>query len=344
MAMIWTESHAWLFGQAVERVLGKPDRGTMAFVRCLRPEVVESLAADARFAPQGWKVYRVADEESKTIRTITADVAVELRESKGEPTLLLVDTTRCGAGMDGIYSAAQEVDETSLFDQARRLAANEVTNNLSRKARLYAERAIKKARGFGQRLSLSPWTEFDFMVRIAAEGRRPGELLYLLGMWPVKQDDQADSEHELDVSRLFVDRLLGTAAAGMTPAQRIEALKLLDPSEEQLAALERFLRWAATKPLLSALAELRENTQLWINALRIEGAAQIIQSIELVPWQTSKQRIAKWSGLIPGAEVGEPPVLVLNPDADKTGDYSKLKFGGRLVRTTWKKVPSSTVS
>ncbi len=248
--MVWNELHAQLVGKAVEKVLVKPDRAAMAFVRCLTPEVVRSLAADVQFAPQAWKVWRVADAENTTLRTITADQAVELRESKGDPVLLLVDTARCGAGMDGIYSAAQEVGETSLFNQARRLAANEVTNCLSRETRLHAERAIKKARGLGQRLNLSPWTEFDFLVRIAAERRDPGELLYLLGLWPVKRDGETDSDNALNVSRLFVDRLLATAVAGLTPSQRIGSLNLLNPSEEQIMALERFLRAAATKPLL----------------------------------------------------------------------------------------------
>jgi DNA phosphorothioation-dependent restriction protein DptH len=115
----------------------------------------------------------------------------------------------------------------------------------------------------------------------------------------------------------------------LTPAQRIEALKLLDPSDEQITDLERFLRSAAAKPLLPALAELADKTHLWVNSLRIEGAAQTIQSIELVPWRTNTGRIAKWSGLIDGADDGDPPVLVLNPDADKTGDYSKLELRWR---------------
>jgi DNA phosphorothioation-dependent restriction protein DptH len=323
--MVWTELHARLFANAFEKVLGRADSGAMAFVRCLTPDVVEALAGDTTFAPSAWKVWRVADAKNSTARTITADHAVEMRESKGEPVLLLVDTARAGAGMDGIYSAAQEVDETSLFNQALRLAGTEVTSRQSRETRAHAERAIKKARGFGHRFSVSPWTEFDFLVRIAAERRRPGELLYLLGLWPVKQDDEADSDDGLNVSRLFVDRLLRTAGTGLTPAQRIEALNLLNPSEEQIADLERFLRSAATKPLIPALAELADKPHLWINILRIEGAAQIIQSIELMPWRTNIGRIAKWSGLIDAADAGAPPVLVLNPDANMTGNYSKLE-------------------
>jgi DNA phosphorothioation-dependent restriction protein DptH len=323
--MVWTELHARLMAEAFVKVMGQADKGAMAFVRCLTPDVVESLAGDTTFAPSGWQVHRVADVDDEKVRTITADRAVELRESKGEAVLLLVDTTRCGAGMDGIYSAAQEVDETSLFNQALRLAVTEVTRRLSRRTREHAERAIKRARGFGHRFSISPWTEFDFLVRIAAEQRHPGEFLYLLGLWPVKEEDEADSGDGLDVSRLFVDRLLGTAVAGLTPAQRIESLKLLKPSDDQVTDLERFLRSADTKPFLLALAELADKKHLWLNALRIEGEAQIIQGIELVPWRTNIGKIAKWSGLIDEADVGEPPVLRLDPVADKTGDYSKLE-------------------
>jgi hypothetical protein len=221
--MMWSELHAQLLANAFESVLGRADLGSVAFVRCLTPDVVGALAQDMTFAPPGWNVWCVADAEDMTGRTITADHAVELRESKRDPVLLLVDTSRAGAGMDGIYSAAQEVDEASLFSQALRLAGDKVTSQLSRRTRLQAERAIKKARGLGNRFSISPWTEFDFLVRIAAEQRHPGELLYLLGLWPVKQEDEADWEDELNVSRLFVDRLLGTAVAGLTLAQRVEA-------------------------------------------------------------------------------------------------------------------------
>ena len=101
----------------------------MAFVRCLTPDVVEALGADPSFAPAGWQVLRVADETQTEKRTITADQAVERRESKGDALLLLIDTERAGAGMDGIYSASREVDEATLF-RARR-SDSRATQSLS---------------------------------------------------------------------------------------------------------------------------------------------------------------------------------------------------------------------
>src|SRR3990172_1952110 len=198
--MVWTELYGRLVAKAFEKVLGRPDQGAMAFVRCLTPDVVEALAGDTTFAPSAWRVWRVADVEDAKTRTITADRAVELRESKDEAVVPLGGTARGGGregsdlqggqGMDSIYSAAQEVDENSLFHQALRQARDEVTSRLSREIREYADRAIKKARGFGHRFRVSPWTEFDFLARIAAERRHPGELLYLLGLWAVKHDDE----------------------------------------------------------------------------------------------------------------------------------------------------------
>jgi hypothetical protein len=325
MNMVWTEQHSIILGDAFEKVLGRAEAGSMAFVRCLTHDVVEALARDATFAPSGWQVWRVADANDESARTITADGAVEMRETKGDAVLLLVDTARTGAGMDGIYSAAREVDEASLFTEALRLAGREVTRCLSRESREYTERAVKKARGHGRRFSISLWTELDFLVRVAVERKDPGAFLHLLGLWPVQGSGEAEEVDGLEVSRVFVDRLVGTAVAGLTPARRIEALKLLDPSEQQVGDLERFLRSAATKPLLPALAELADKKHLWVNTLRTEAATQSIQSIEISRWRTNTGKIAKWSGLVEEADSDKPPVLIIKPDAENTGDYSKLE-------------------
>lgn len=336
--MEWTDRHACILGQAFAKVLGcpkpgsmafaevlgLPEPGSMAFVRCLLPEVVHSLAGDASFAPQDWQVLCVAAEDNEDARTITADRAVEMRETKKDATLLLVDTDKAGAGMDGIYSAAREVDEESLFKEALSAAKSEVTNQLSRTDRDYAERAVRKARDRG-RYSVSLWTEFDFFCRIAADKRHPGAYLHLLGLWPVQTEDEV--AEELNVSRMFVERLLGTQVASLTPAKRIESLRL-QPCE-QLRDLEGFLRQSDTQPLLSALAELAKQKHLWVNALPLEDAAQEILSIELSPWRTSAGKIARWSGLHERDDHDPhdppPPELILKPDVEQASDYSNLE-------------------
>jgi len=324
--MLWTEIHTSILTRAFERCLGSPDAGSMAFVRCLTPDIVETLAVEREFAPQGWHVWRVADSVDEAARTITADRAVEMRESKTNAVLLIVDTGRAGAGMDGIYSAAREVEERGLFKEALALAQREITRRLSTAHRHYAELAVRRARGYGQRHSISLWTEFDYLCRIAAERKHPGEFLSILGLWPIEAPKELEATDGLDISRMFVERLLDRTVSGISPAQRIESLRLLNPSERQLKELELFLRQSATKGLLSALAELVSKRHLWVNNLRVEGAAQTINSVELLPWRTNTGRVAKWSGLVEEGETGAPPVLVLEPNADKTGIYSKLEI------------------
>ncbi len=324
--MRWYDLHAELLSKAFEKILGAPDKGTMAFVRCLTPQIVLALASDQKFVPHGWQVYRVAETDDGDTRTITADQAVEIRELKAQAVLMLVDTDKAGAGMDGVYSAAREIDETSLFEEVIRLAAGQVTRRHSRQTRVYAETAIKRARRLGQRFSLSPWTEFNFLVHGAAEEKHPSELLALLGLWPVKIEDQAESMDGLDASQLFIERLFSNDVSTRSPARRIETLKLLDPSEAQRTDLERFLRAAATQPLLESLFELETKPHLWINALRMEPAAHSIQHIELITWRNRHGRIMKSSGLIEDSVPDDPPILVLDPNADQNGNYSKLEI------------------
>ncbi len=321
-----TERHARLLSQALEHVLGAPtDKGSMAYIRCLTADIVEALVANSSFAPQDWQVFRVAGINDSVSRTITADQAVEMRESKEVPVLLLVDTAQAGAGMDGIFSAGREVQEKGLFEEAVKLALHELKQRPSCQYQEFAKQAIKKAKARGRHERVSPWAEFDFLVRSAEEGRHPGEFLYLLGLWPIRFDDGSD-DRALDISQLFVARLLGTVSVAATPAARIEALNLLSPTDEQVRDLELYLRTVATKPLLLALADLADKPHLWVNSLRVKGAAHVVQHIKLSPWRNPSGNLYKWPGLVAGESVESPPVFLLKPDAQVAGEYSTLEI------------------
>ena len=320
--MDWTPLHGTLLGRAFERLLGRPERGAMAFARCLTPDVVAALAADASFAPEQWRVLRVADTDDEANRTTDADTAVELRETKDEPTLLLVDTGRAGAGMDGIYSAAREVGEAELLTEAGRLARAEVTSQMSSAHRSYAERAIRRAQGVGRHDSVSPWAEFDFLCRVAALRRHPGEYLHLLGLWPVAAAADGDAGAELAAARRFVDRLLGVAAAGLTVPARIASLRIA-ATGEQRRDLERFVAEAATRPLRDALQALADRPRLWVGSLPVHPSDDI-QAVELVSWRNRNGKVTAWSGLGEPPEAGAPE-LVLKPDPQSAKEYSNLE-------------------
>ena len=327
----WTYAHGSLLAKGLLKVLGKPEAGTMAFVRCLTPEIVKLLAHDNNFVLPEWEVYRVADSNEGP-RTITADQAVALRESKRDPALLLVDTSRIGAGMDGIYNAALEVSERELFKAAHSQAAGEITKLISSQHRRYAERAVSRARRLGGPAGLSPWTVYDFYCRVAASERHAGAYLQLLGLWPVAGELGQERKEELDLSQRFVAHLFDSAASGLMPAERIDALRLVDPTPEQIAELERFVREERTKSRQDALTALAERRDLWVNNLRVEDASAAIRSVELMPWRSTKGKVLKWSGLAEPVAEDEPPRLIVNPDSKR--DNSKV-----VVR--WRTRPAS---
>ena len=131
-----------------------------------------------------------------------------MRESKGPAALLLVDTQKAGAGMDGIYSAAREVEEAVLFKAALGLAAREITLLMSSDQRKYSENAVKKARGYGCRFSVV-WTEFDFLSVLQQARNQQGCALFAW-LWPLQKAEKQEDAYSLDVSRMFVDRLLSS--------------------------------------------------------------------------------------------------------------------------------------
>ena len=119
------ENAAPILAHALKELLGPSLSGSMAFIRCLPGEVARELASDQRFAVPGWRIAVVGQTADETARSITADQAVEWREDKADA-VLLVDTAQAGAGMDGIYSAAREINEAELFATAKSRARSKL--------------------------------------------------------------------------------------------------------------------------------------------------------------------------------------------------------------------------
>src|ERR1700688_2799402 len=139
-----------LLSHAFVRLLGDSTQGSVAYVRCLHGDIARELAADPHFAVGQWKIAAVTDKSNEYGRCITADQAVELREDKAEPLLLLVDVESAGAGVGGVYSAAREVSEGSLFDSCLKLARDRLPHG----SKGFAEAARRKARHTSRNQSL----------------------------------------------------------------------------------------------------------------------------------------------------------------------------------------------
>ncbi len=332
-----SELHVLVLKTALANILGEGANGTIVFIRCLSNEILYPLIQNEKFTINDWDIRLVSDYEDVSDRIIPADKAVEIRETKEKPTLLLVDIDKAGAGMDGIYGAGREVKESELFKEALKLAAAEITKSLSGEERKFAEKAVRKSRRRGRKQSVSPWLVFDYYINIALHSKHPRLFLYILGLWPMKESIDVDPAEALDISQQFVDRLLSPAVAGQTPNARIENLRLLDPSEHQIKKLETFLRRAAHKPIQTSLEDLKDEEELWVNVLKLQGPTQFISGIEMVPWRVKSGKVAKWSGLINEGDQDDPPVLIIDPDAENNSNYSKLEVHWKAVPTELEK-------
>jgi len=317
-----TEGHAAVLAQALGELLGAPEPGTVAYLRCLSSEMVDGLAAEPVFEVPGFAFRAVVDREDATARLITADRAVELREDKGDPLLLVIDPRRAGAGLDGIYSAGREVTEHELF---------QVANDLARKrlghGRIgFARHAVRAARRVGRRVNVTPWQEFDFLMMARESAEATGGAVVRLGLWPIAIGDRPEGG-DLDMSAAMVNRLLVDRDATTSPVALIDTLMLEDPTPEQLDDLERFLRESAAFDPLAAVRRLEDRPQLWLKTLKPGFASDELRAIEIVAWRNDKGKLVAWSGLHDSAD-GKPRFKI---DPDAVGQASKLEARWRSV-------------
>ncbi|HEV7301654.1 MAG TPA: hypothetical protein VGN72_19990 [Tepidisphaeraceae bacterium] len=314
------EAHAKFMAEAFARLLGDPTRGTVTFVRCLSREVIEGLCGTPAFQVAGWDIRAVVESADPARRYITADLAVELREDKGDvPLLLLVDPSAAGAGMDGIYNASREIKEAELFDEAGKVAAKSIKHGWTS----FARTAVRYASRLGGRRGVSPWREFDFLTRCALSTADIGQSLARLGLWPIKLGNKPNQD-DLGLSAVMVEKLLLGGPGGRSPQARIDALMLDDLSPQTRATLERFVRDAASRPLDDAVRELEGHAELWLNEVRLATAGGRLQAIQWVTWRGKNGSVGKWCGLIDHGE--GLPHFVMDPDAATAKQLSRLEI------------------
>jgi hypothetical protein len=299
-----TPRHVESIAEALAELLGKPTRGDVTFVRCLPSNLVDALIDAPRFAVPEWTVRAVVDAAGE--RRITADQAVEQREDKADPVLLLIDPLRAGAGLDGIYSAAREIGEGELLGKAQERARRRLWGKGP-----FLRAAQRRAERLGRRHRVTPWQMLDFLVMAAEES--PGAAIAKLGLWPIRSDGDVE-DRDLDLAAALSERLLLSHDARSVD-DRVRALLLDDPSGEKALALGRFLREAAGRSPLQAMAALVERQDLWLGSIQPRFSGEELQAIRLVSWRGPRGNVARWSGLRDPEEPDGKPRLILDRTA-----------------------------
>ena len=294
--------HATFLALAIVNRLGAPRSGAVAFLRCLPSEQIDALADSDAFVVPGWTVNAVIDVAGR--RRISADQAVEQREDKADAALLLVDSLRAGAGLDGIYSAGREIGEAELFGEALKLARRPFFGRMG-----VLDEAVWRAERLGRRRRLTPWSKFDFYVSAADN---PGGALARLGLWPIASDGDP-STSELDLSAELADRLLYVSDTRAI-AERVRALQLEDAGVRE-PELERALRFVSGMSPEEAARRIEEWPDLWLGTLKPGFASEELRRIHLTPWRDTKGGVLKWSGLTKAEGGDTTPRLILDRTA-----------------------------
>jgi DNA phosphorothioation-dependent restriction protein DptH len=282
-----------VLAEALARLLGRPEPGNMAFVRCLPWSVATDLVTAHRdMGVNGWRIAAVAEGPVESAGYITAAQAVERREDKGDATLLLIDSRALGSGLDGIFNATREVAEPELLGEAAKCALQRLPHD----SRRFVSAALNKAGWKRRRQPLAPWLALDYLCRTIADRTNMGTALPIIGLWPIAIGDHADTS-VLDHSALLVERLLPIQGARSDPDQRVAALNLGAEQEESARHLINYLRTADGRPRLQALDGLSSDASLWLNNLRLPPSDQL-QQILIKSWRRQNGSPYEWSGLI----------------------------------------------
>lgn len=304
--MALTDELVSFLNRVFTELSGHPSEGNVTFCRCLSPSIVEALAENQEFSPDGWDVRAVVDEIDVDRRLITSDQAVEIREDKGQAVLLLIDVLRAGAGMDGIYSASRELTEDMIFRQTKSLTRKEIGRELFGKA----EQAIKQVRYIGERKSLSKWQQVQFLASLCAAPEEFGRSISLLGLWPIQGSPDSIEDSDLQVSARIVDRLFLGSGNARTPAERVESLLLKDECPTQQVGLQHVVREAARRPMTEVISQIVGNSKLWLGEIQPEFLSQQLRKVKLRTWRSKQGKVGKWSGMVHGT----PPQFLLSND------------------------------
>ena len=301
-----------ILSRAMEQLLGRGADGDLAFTRAFSRGDIQEVLDGANPLLSGWQVVAVGSQSGG--RWLTADQAVELRENKGEATFLLIDVHGAGAGMDGIYSAAREIDEKTLFKEAVAI----LHRNTDPAWRGFAEEAIKRARRLGgKRNSTSLRQEFEFFGCLSQNPGSGGRLINVLGLWPVIGDTAGEAGRLLAESALMVEKLLMPPATSQAPSMRIGGLVLSEASANQIASLDQVLRSFGANPRAKVLEVVAANSPLWLGNLRPAFLDSSLAKIEVTSWRRPNNNVWAWSGLrvMPDENL---PHLIIDPENPKT--------------------------
>ncbi|NMC60188.1 MAG: ATP-binding protein [Candidatus Methanofastidiosa archaeon] len=313
-----------ILNSTFNEMLKETHNGAMAYVKFLPNEELYELFNPPNFDIKNWDVYLVTGAIDSQNKLITADQAVNLREKKEKNILLFVDKKQAGAGMDGIYSASREINESDFFKIAHHIVLKKLPTDI----RHFVEMSKKIAKKIGKKNSISPWQEFFFYCSCFNEPEKVGTFIADLGLWPIDTSKELNIS-DIDSSFQMVERLLLTTNSNNTIPQRIQSLLLPEEEKSIIPELEKFIRSCEGMRWREKVLKLKDYPQFYLNQIHPGFLEGKIKKIELIQWRSSnKGKPFSWSGL----EMKDDHNLYYFPKSAKEKSKS--------LQVRWKTIPT----
>lgn len=289
-----TKTHIEALKTSLDKLLSNSSEGTIAYIKCFSTDTVFELINNEKFKISGWEVYLVSNKEKFNNNfKINSDKAVDIRESKKNKVLFLVDPSNVGSGMDGIYSASREIKESEILERANKKVFEELKDKTIID---FLKECIRRAKRIGKSNTISPWQIFDFYSTCVDDSSNIGKNLTKIGLWPIEINKFLNDD--IEVSAQMIEKLILDTGVNKTSKARIDSLLLENPSEEQKEELSTFLSDIFTGFWRDNLLKLKDKNILWINNLKPSFLSGNLMDIEILPWkENEKASPYTWSGL-----------------------------------------------
>ncbi len=311
--------------EAILQAAGGGSDGDIVYNTSLSFGEISGILKCAQETNTNWVIKGVGTNHTE--HWIASDQAVALRESKGSPAILLIDAGAAGAGLDGIYNASRELDESLIYQYALSIIDKQLPKNRLR----FAKEAVKRAaRVGGRRNRISEKQQFGFKVDLIECGDEYGKAVTSLGLWPIGAVDDVQARELLAYSVLMVEKLLMPPATAIAVSVRINSLMLRDSSQDQKITLQAILNLCGSRSRADVLAAIREHDSLSMPPLRPAFLDNELVSMTMVNWRGATGNVQTWSGLVVPNDDDHPHLII-----DRENEQVKSKLVCR-----WKAEPS----
>ncbi|CAG4907784.1 ATP-binding protein [Acidithrix sp. C25] len=283
----------------VIRLADTAEKGAVAYLRTSEPTLINRLCLELS-ATKGnrvrdWNLFVVDDTpDQRSSFVILGDEAVELRETKDQALIFIINDKHQESGLDGIFSAGREISEVDLIDEYRKALLD-----------------ISPLKGYLHHVDLA--SKYSKEVAIAVGRLEVVELiehsgslsqflenLWRIGLWPIAGDTPTNLvDRYLEISKALVKDLLRVSSNSAMPTDRLRSLDIIpNGNEEDLLLVSKFISECDKGRMQDVFINNPLDDKFFVGNWKLELVEQEeVSEIFIEAWRGNNGKATPWSGL-----------------------------------------------